>query len=91
MHWIALLPQPEAPAPACGAAAAQSGQTGPVAAAEPEAAEATDLADPLTALGWWALQFTPKVVLSSGAVLLEVSSSTRLWGGRAALLQHIYT
>jgi protein ImuB len=62
-----------------------------MAAAEPQAAEATDLTDPLTALGWWALQFTPKVVVMSGAVLMEVSSSTRLWGGRAALLQHIYT
>jgi protein ImuB len=91
MHWIALLPQSETLAPACGAAAAQSGHTGPMAAAETKVAEVADLTDPLTALGWWALQFTPKVARSSGAVLLEVSSSTRLWGGRAALLQHIYT
>jgi len=95
MHWVALLPQPEAPAPAGGAADAPSGHAGPMAAAEPEAADLADpltaLIDPLTALGWWALQFTPKVVVMSGAVLLEVSSSTRLWGGRAALLQHIYT
>ncbi len=49
------------------------------------------LPDPLNALAWWSLQFTPKVALLSDAVLLEVSSSERLWGGRAALLRHIYT
>jgi protein ImuB len=55
-----------------------------------EAAPPADtLTDPLTALGWWALQFTPKVAQLQGAVLLEVSASARLWGGQAALLQHI--
>jgi len=49
------------------------------------------LPDPLTTLGWWALQFTPKVALVPGAVLLEVAASERLWGGQAALLRHIYT
>jgi protein ImuB len=49
------------------------------------------LAQPLLALGWWALQYTPKVALLSDGVLLEVSASTRLWGGRAALLHRIYT
>jgi protein ImuB len=44
------------------------------------------LADPLTALGWWALQFTPKVALVQGAVLMEVSASERLFGGRHQLL-----
>lgn len=39
-----------------------------------------------TALGWWALQFTPRVVLVDEAVLLEVSGSERLWGGRDRLL-----
>lgn len=56
-----------------------------------EAAPTASLADPLTALGWWALQFTPKVALLHGALLLEVSGSTRLWGGQAALMRHIYT
>ena len=35
---------------------------------------------------WHALQFTPKVVLEQGCVLLEVSASLRLWGGWRALL-----
>ena len=48
------------------------------------------LAEPLQALGWWALRYTPKVALLPGAVLLEVSGSTRLWGGQAALLRHIH-
>jgi len=56
-----------------------------------EAAPTALLADPLTALGWWALQFTPKVALLQGALLLEVSGSTRLWGGQAALMRHIHT
>ena len=54
---------------------------------QPEAA----LPEPLAVLGWWALQFTPKVALLADAVLLEVSASERLWHGRAALLRHIYT
>ena len=47
--------------------------------------------DALLGLGWWALQFTPRVVLLPPAVLLEVSGSARLWGGRAALLRRILT
>ncbi|WHZ11194.1 MAG: DNA polymerase IV-like protein ImuB [Burkholderiaceae bacterium] len=41
------------------------------------------------ALGWWALQFTPRVTLVDEAVLLEVSGSERLWGGRERLLARI--
>ena len=38
------------------------------------------------AAGWWALRFTPRVALADGeAVLLEVSTTERLWGGREAL------
>ena len=43
------------------------------------------LADVWSALGWWALQFTPRVAGLDDAVLLEVSASERLWGGRARL------
>jgi protein ImuB len=42
-----------------------------------------------TALGWWALQFTPRVALVDEAVLLEVSGSERLWGGRDRLLARL--
>ncbi len=41
------------------------------------------------ALGWWALQFTPRVALVDEAVLLEVSACERLWGGRDRLLARI--
>lgn len=37
------------------------------------------------ALGWWALQFTPRVRLLDEAVLLEVQASLRLFGGAPAL------
>ncbi len=46
-------------------------------------------ADALVALGWWALQFTPRVAQCEGAVLLEVSASERLWGGLAQLVDRI--
>ena len=46
-------------------------------------------ADALIALGWWALQFTPRVAQCEGAVLLEVSASERLWGGLAQLVDRI--
>jgi protein ImuB len=74
-HWIAIRPQPEVNA------------TSPAAMS----ALVAPLADPLLALGWWALQFTPKVTLLADVVLLEVSGSERLWGGRAVLLQRIHT
>lgn len=47
------------------------------------------LSDPLLALGWWALQYTPKVALVANVLVLEVSASERLWGGRKQLLHHI--
>lgn len=45
--------------------------------------------DARAALGWWALQFTPRVALQAQAVLLEVSASERLFGGREPLLAHL--
>src|SRR3546814_14585493 len=38
--------------------------------------------DEFTAWGWWALQFTPRVARVDEALLMEVSGSERLWGGR---------
>src|SRR3989344_1894325 len=38
-------------------------------------------------LGWWALQFTPRVALLEEAVVLEVQASERLFGGAAQLWQ----
>jgi protein ImuB len=37
----------------------------------------------------WALGFTPRVTLREGAVLLELSSCVRLWGGWGALRQRL--
>ena len=41
------------------------------------------------AWGWRALQFTPRVALVDEALLLEVSASLRLWGGRKRLLRSL--
>ena len=58
---------------------------------EGAAAGASDAAAPTPeALGWWALRFTPHVVWVDEALLLDVSASLRLWGGRRALLRRIY-
>ena len=54
-----------------------------------DAASVPDLADAQQALGWWALQFTPKVARLDGIWVMEVSASERLFGGRAALVQHM--
>lgn len=40
-------------------------------------------------LGWWALQFTPRVALLEEAVVLEVQASERLFGGGAQLWQRV--
>jgi len=39
-----------------------------------------------TAWGWRALQFTPRVAQVDEALLLEVSTSQRLWGGQDRLI-----
>lgn len=38
-------------------------------------------------LGWWALQFTPRVAWLDEALLLEVSACERLWGGLQSLMR----
>lgn len=45
--------------------------------------------DALTPWGWWALQFTPRVARVDEALLLEISGSVRLWGGRKFLLTRL--
>lgn len=44
----------------------------------------------LQALAVWALQFTPRVALAEDAVLLEVASSLRLFGGQLALRDRLW-
>jgi protein ImuB len=63
-------------------------QPGPEpAAATPEPGALVDVS---TALAWWALQFTPLVAWVDACLLLEVSGSERLFGGRADLLQRLF-
>lgn len=57
-------------------------------ACAPPHEEALAPPDP-TALGWWALRFSPRVVRLGPAVLVEVSASERLFGGRAALVRQL--
>ena len=54
------------------------------------AENANSLADVNTALAWWALRFTPMVAQVETALVLEVSGSERLFGGRDALLHELF-
>ncbi|MDB5849853.1 MAG: hypothetical protein JWP29_3605 [Rhodoferax sp.] len=81
MLWIALAPPwlpPEAP----------------VAGAQKEAQAQARFQDQaradLQALSWWALQFSPRVCVEEGAVLMEVSASVRLFDGPRALLTRVH-
>ncbi len=84
MFWLALQPLHEPATPADGAP--DSAQSGGVCV---ESAAPDMLADAAAALAWWALQFTPRVVLLGQTVLLEVSTSERLFGGRRQLILRI--
>ncbi|MDE2593418.1 MAG: DNA polymerase Y family protein [Burkholderiales bacterium] len=42
-------------------------------------------------LGWWCLQFTPRVALLNEAVVAELQASHRLFGGAAKLVQRMQT
>lgn len=95
MHWLALQPQHESggsagePAGAC-AGTGPGAQPGATTADPPDgASDPQVLADAATALGWWALRFTPRVVLQGEVVLLEVSASERLFGGRRQLITRL--
>lgn len=46
--------------------------------------------DERTAWGWRALQFTPRVAQLDEAIVLEVSASERLWGGRKRLAARLF-
>ena len=56
----------------------------------PDALEAPALVDGLSAWAWRALQFTPLVAQVDGVLVLEVSASERLFGGRHPLLQQFF-
>ena len=49
-----------------------------------------DLVDLHTALAWWALQFTPLVARVEDVLVLEVSGSERLFGGRETLVERLF-
>jgi len=87
MHWLALQPLHEPAAPADGMP--DGAQPGGAGAAGAESAAPDMLADAAAALGWWALQFTPRVALLGQVVLLEVSASERLFGGRRQLIMRV--
>ena len=60
----------------------------PSSASEPDVA-APALPSLQRQLGWWALQFTPRVAWLEDAVVLEVTASERLFGGAQALRERI--
>ena len=57
----------------------------PLPHAEPPATSGPDEA--LRLWSWRALQFTPRVAVADGVVVLEIAASERLFGGRRALLR----
>lgn len=75
MQWIALRWWADAPPAAA---------TGPVPT--PAALPVS-----LETLGWWALQFTPRVAWLDEALVLEVSACERLWGGQQQLMRLMTT
>lgn len=58
-------------------------------ALQPRCDDSADAPALCQALGWAALQITPRVLLQEEAVLLEVSGSERLFGGATALLRRL--
>ena len=97
-YWLALCPQDAhhaasrdagasayAPPPALPRASALKAATAPDVGTAFSGSAAW--ADPLAALAWWGLQFTPWVAQVQQALVLEISASERLFGGRMALLQ----
>ena len=87
MHWLALQPLHEPAAPTDGTPGGV--QPEGAGAAGADSAVPDMLADAAAALAWWALQFTPRVALLGQTVLLEVSTSERLFGGRRQLILRV--
>lgn len=86
MHWIAWPSLPS-----CELSSA-SGYSAPADAVAGMRAEGPSVIANVTlpdADAWWALRFTPRVARVDEALLLEVSTTERLWGGRAALLDQL--
>lgn len=74
MHWIAWPCLPSSDARSAGSAGAASAVVPGLPGTE----------------AWWALRWTPRVARVDEALLLEVSTTERLWGGRAALLAQLH-
>ncbi|MGM9514666.1 DNA polymerase Y family protein [Roseateles sp. DB2] len=77
-----LMPRPHAPAPRSPHWLALLPQVDPAQAGPGRPS-------PQQQLAWWALQFTPRVCLLEEAVLLELSSCLRLFGGLRSLHERI--
>lgn len=84
-----LAPRPHGarPRPAPGTAAAPHWLALRPAGIPPDAGRGQP--SPQQQLAWWALQFSPRVCLLEEAVLLELSSCLRLFGGLRALHERI--
>lgn len=92
-HWIALLPGcpepcPDVDADADAQASTQAPEGAGHAAQQASACVAPSVLSALY-LGWWALQFTPRVALLEGAVVMEVQASERLFGGAPVLRERV--
>lgn len=89
LHWIALLPGHPEPCPEAQASE-EAHRDEPRFAPDPQVpACVTPTVLSALHLGWWALQFTPRVALLEDAVVLEVQASERLFGGARVLRERI--
>ena len=93
MHWIAWpCPHPVEPRPPSAHAPGVAGAEPSLHAHAPSGGVPGATPTWQTVQGaeaWWALRFTPRVARVDEALLLEVSTTERLWGGRAALLAQL--
>lgn len=87
LHWIALLPGHPEPCPEAQASQEAHQDEPQVEPQVPSCVTHTVLS--ALHLGWWALQFTPRVALLEDAVVLEVQASERLFGGAKVLRERI--
>ena len=58
-------------------------------AQNPSAPDSATAPADIRALSWWALQFSPRVCVLEEAVLAELESSARLFGGKRTLLERM--
>lgn len=89
MHWIALRWCDAASRLAAACASPPPGEGPRLALERPDGGRLGVVPPSRDVLGWWALQYTPRVAWLDEGLLLEVSACERLWGGKLALMRQM--